>query len=242
MKKPINVVCLKWGEKYSADLVNRLYRMTCKHLTVPFKFYCLTETAKGLDEGILHLPLESTDLVGWWYKLSLFKKEFFGLEGEILYFDLDVVITRNINFLVEQSGRFLICKNWSRNLMWNSSVMRFDVGQHADIWERFLEDKDKVLSSMNGDQEWIYHCRPNAEHWPQEKVVSYKKSLDSRAYAWLPKKMCLFLGLKATDKMDTPLPLDAAVVIFHGKPDPEDVINGPSGLWKKATFIQRAYQ
>jgi hypothetical protein len=92
MTNSLNVVCLKWGDRYPAEYVNRLYRMVNRHLSKPFKFYCLTESKEGLLPAIHQLPLETSDLIGWWYKLSLFKKDFYGLEGDILYFDLDLVI------------------------------------------------------------------------------------------------------------------------------------------------------
>ena len=38
-----NVVCIKWGEKYSAEYVNRLYGMVQRQLSLPHRFVCLTE-------------------------------------------------------------------------------------------------------------------------------------------------------------------------------------------------------
>lgn len=242
MSEQLHVVCLKWGTKYEAELVNRLYRMVAHNLSIPFQFHCLTENPEGLVPEIDQLPLESSDLVGWWYKLSLFRENFYGLEGNILYFDLDVVITGSIDFLATMPGDFLICENWSRNRMWNSSVMRFKAGANADIWQSFIENKTQVLENYHGDQEWIFKCRPNAGLWPQEKVVSYKKSLDSKALRWLEKLGLGRLGLKAPDWMDTPLPDSVAVVIFHGKPDPEDVAESAYGFWKRASFIKRSWR
>ena len=241
MQKPLNVVCLKWGDKYPADYVNRLYKMVNRHLTRPFKFYCLTECKEGLLPAIHQLPLETSDLVGWWYKLSLFKKNFYGLEGDILYLDLDDVIVNNIDFLAEQPGDFLICIDWTIELMWNSSVMRFQAGQHSHIWESFLENKESVLNDYNGDQEWIFECVPSAGNWPVEKVVSYKKSLKSKAYPLIDKlkRPELESRLKALKWFDTKLPPAAAVVVFHGKPDPEDVADKPYGRWKRASFVNR---
>lgn len=234
----INIVCLKWGEKYPSQYVNRLYRMVERHLDRPFRFFCLTENPQGLDSQITPLPIEQEGLQGWWYKLTLFKKNFYDLSGPILYFDLDVVIVGNINFLVDLPGDFLIIRDASRQLMWNSSVMRFRAGQFAEIWDGFLAEKDQILASYNGDQEWIFHCVPEASTWPGDKILSYKKGLKSRAFAFLPKQICSFLGLRAMQFMDTPLEPDAAVIVFHGKPDPEDVMDKPYGLWKKASFVK----
>lgn len=236
----LNVVCLKWGTKYGPEYVNRLYRMVARHLHRPFRFHCLTEDPSGLDAGIVPLPLTcAPGMSGWWYKLSLFTPEFFGLRGQLLYLDLDVVIVGNIDFLHDAPGDFVILRNWSRNLMWNSSVMRFRTGAYARVWESFQVDAAGVMARCNGDQEWIFHCVPDAANWPVEKIVSYKKSLDSRAFPLLAKLGAERLGLRAPARLDTPLPDLAAIVVFHGKPDPEDVAQQPYGLWKRASFVAR---
>lgn len=236
----LNVVCLKWGTKYGAEYVNRLYRMVSRHLHRPFRFHCLTEDGRDLDPEIVVLPLACTDgMSGWWYKLTLFRQDFFGLRGQLLYLDLDLVITGNIDFLYETPGDFLIIRNWSRQLMWNSSVMRFEIGAYAHIWARFASAAERVMGEYNGDQEWIFQCVPEAGNWPAEKILSYKKSLDSKAYPLLEKLGGARLGLKAPVHLDTPLPEQAAIIVFHGKPDPEDVAFQPSGLWKRASFVAR---
>jgi hypothetical protein len=239
--KPVNLVCLKWGTKYPPEYVNRLYRMVSRHLHRPFRFYCLTEDPQGLSEEIEILPLTETGLSGWWYKLSLFRDDFYGLEGDLLYLDLDVVITDDIDFLVDQPGEFLIIRNWSRNPMWNSSVMRFQIGRFSHIWDRFLERQQEIVDSLNGDQEWIFHCVPDAGTWPEDKIVSYKKSLDSKALPLLEKLGLGRFGLKAPDFLDTPLRKGAAIIIFHGKPDPDDVADRAYGFWKRASFIRHAW-
>ena len=37
------VVCLKWGNKYSAEYVNKLYSMVKRNLTIDYEFVCFTE-------------------------------------------------------------------------------------------------------------------------------------------------------------------------------------------------------
>ena len=236
----LNVVCLKWGTKYGPEYVNRLYRMVGRNLKRPFRFHCLTEDTSGLETGIVSLPLAcSAGMSGWWYKLSLFAPEFFGLQGSLLYLDLDLVIVGNIDFLRDTPGDFVILRNWSRNPMWNSSVMRFRIGAYARVWEHFQADAKGVMARCNGDQEWIFHCVPEAATWPAGKIVSYKKSLDSRAFPLLAKLGGERLGLRAPAWLDTPLPSSAAIVVFHGKPDPEDIAQQPYGLWKRASFVAR---
>lgn len=242
MSEPLHFVCLKWGSKYPASYVNRLSRMVRRNFGLPMDFHCLTEDPGGLDPEIGHLPLQTSDLRGFWYKLMLFQRDFFGLQGDILFLDLDVVIVGNIDFLAELPGDFLIIRDWSRNRMWNSSVMRFKAGRYDFIWERFVAQKQHILASYNGDQEWIHACVPEAANWPADRILSYKKSLNSRAFPLLDRLGARRLGLKTPDRMDTPLPPDAAIIVFHGKPDPEDVAEHAYGPWKRASFIQRHWR
>ena len=47
-----NVLCIKWGSKYSADYVNKLYSMVERHLSLSHRFVCLTEDTTGLNSEI----------------------------------------------------------------------------------------------------------------------------------------------------------------------------------------------
>ena len=64
-----NVLVLKHGKKYSAEYVNKMFRMVKKHCTLPFNFYCLTEDITGLDRDIKVIPLPGDiEANGWWFK------------------------------------------------------------------------------------------------------------------------------------------------------------------------------
>jgi hypothetical protein len=68
------VVCLKWGTKYSAEYVNKLYNMVKRNLTINYEFVCFTEDKKGIDPTIRVEPLPSLSVSGWWYKPWFFKQ------------------------------------------------------------------------------------------------------------------------------------------------------------------------
>ena len=83
-----NVVCVKWGDKFTAEHVNRLYRMVERNITLPFNFYCYTEDSEGVDERISIVSLDTRlDLKAWWWKLTMFKQNDY--DGVNLYLDLD---------------------------------------------------------------------------------------------------------------------------------------------------------
>lgn len=95
---PLNVVCVKYGTKYGADYVNKLYWGVKKHLSLPHTFSCFTEDAKGLDENILVKPLKHT-WGGWWSKVHIFDPSVYPDENTsdwVFYIDLDMIITGSL--------------------------------------------------------------------------------------------------------------------------------------------------
>ena len=87
-----NVLCIKWGNKFSAGYVNRLYSMVERHLSLSHRFVCLTEDTTGLNSEIETKPLLRKDLKHSYTKFELFEKKLHDITGQILFLDLDVVI------------------------------------------------------------------------------------------------------------------------------------------------------
>ena len=129
-----NVLCIKWGSKYSAEYVNKLYNMVERHLTLTHRFICLTDDPTGLHPLIETRPLLRTDLKYSYTKFELFEKELHDITGQILFLDLDVVINNSIDdlFLYEPDAEFVGIKDWKIDCI-NASCMRFNVGEHSYI-------------------------------------------------------------------------------------------------------------
>ena len=92
-----HVVCVKWGPKYISQYVNVLNSMVKRHLTVPFTFHCITDDVRGLDPNINTLQLPKDPWIKTWGSMLWMFGEQFPLQGNILYFDLDVVVHKNID-------------------------------------------------------------------------------------------------------------------------------------------------
>ena len=69
----INVLCVKWGTRYDAEYVNKLFRGIKRNTTKPFKFHCFTEDVSGLLGEINAIKLKE-DWKGWWGKATLFSQ------------------------------------------------------------------------------------------------------------------------------------------------------------------------
>lgn len=94
------MVCVKWGTKYSAEYVNKLYLSVMRNIEqsdcLCVELVCLTDDTSG----ILSAPnLRCVDLgaepewTGWWHKARLFAPDIAPhLRGKCVFMDLDTVI------------------------------------------------------------------------------------------------------------------------------------------------------
>jgi hypothetical protein len=217
------IVCLKHGTKYSADYVNRLFAMVSRNLTIDFEFVCLTENADGLNKKITHLPLFlDPRLTGWWYKPYFFNPHI-GLEGTLLYLDLDVVVFENIDKLFTyKPNEFCIIRDFNRHQRqtWdrmNSSVFRLNTGDHAYVYEEFIKNPHGARR-FHGDQDWIYSkVKTNFNYWPDEWIQSYKWEMRGKP------DMVKIHGKRNFKDVGEPVVLpETSIAVFHGDPNPAD--------------------
>ena len=117
--------------------VETMKSMVARNLQQPYAFECLS------DEG---------RLAGWWAKIELFRPGRFN--GRVVYVDLDSVVVGQLDELAECKGIVNLLDWGWREPTLCSSVMVWDAGEHADIFERFVPD---VMHEFRGDQDWITH-------------------------------------------------------------------------------------
>lgn len=215
------IVCLKWGLKYPSHYVNKLYGMVARNVTPPFNFYCITENSDGIRpevkiKPLISIPADIHHTKGWWYKLGIFSPDL-DLTGDMLFLDLDVVVTGNLDKFFNLKGDFCIIEDWNsspRRTIYNSSVMRFNKEKYRFIWDKFLENPQAVMKRHVGDQNWITEC------------------LGQTATFW-PKDWCLSFKYQCSDG----LPNEEGIVIFHGRPNPDEIKDKDWNRYKKAPWI-----
>jgi hypothetical protein len=223
-KKMLNhVVCVKWGNKYSVNYVNTLKNMCDRHITVPYQFHCFTENKQGIDNGINIIDLPTLPgIKTWWSKLYMFSPVS-ALHGTILYFDLDVVIFRNIDhFFSHDPGQFMIIRDFNRcrvkdwNLS-NSSCMRWQSGTMHYLWQEFQNNPTTIMQNNHGDQDWITkRAKQDIRHWPDEWIRSYKWEMLERTQTKIKN------GQKWIHDIPPKITQENCVAVFHGKPDPHE--------------------
>ena len=203
----LTVWTLCWGDKYDPYYVQRLKREVAKNLTIPHRFVCITEQD---IEGVATVP-PINDLPGWWGKVNVFVM---GTEQN-LFLDLDVVITGNLDALVDEYADcyFAAAKNWAASGHGGvqSSVMLWQggTGCHAEtIYRNF----DPAIAH------WPPINRPPILWGDQEHATVLRDMGRLSVTAIDP---ALIQSYKYHCRNG--LPDGCKVVVFHGKPDPHEV-------------------
>lgn len=225
----VTVVCLKWGDKYAPEYVNKLYNMVQRNLTIPHRFVCVTENTEGLNPDIEIMPLKldgwpttMRNFQGWWFKLDLFRSNN-GLTGKIFYVDLDTVIVGNIDQIVESAQEFTVLRDFYRgypknrpmNNCMGSGLMCWQAEKHAYLYDDFMANVGDNIQkySQGGDQIWIQDRQTHRQYWQDlvpDQIVSYKVHCIKNRRHSLEKSW---------------VPQGARIVCFHGTPRPHAVRN-----------------
>jgi hypothetical protein len=207
----INVITVKHGTAYSADYVNRMRHMIARHLTLPHRFYCLTEDPRDLEQGIETRPLPDLALQGWWMKPYMFCTGLFPT-GTNFYIDLDMVIYRNIDkFMTYLPNEFMGLRDLYHlkdelHAGLGSAIMRWPNNTYNFIWSR-LERAPDLQRNYRGDQDYIWHYHKNTiRFYPETWTHSYKWQSRQEPHE------------------------DSSVLVFHGEPKPHQIPTDPRVL------------
>jgi len=217
---PINVVCLKWGNKYGAEYVNRLFINMVRNSTVPFKFHCFTDDSRKIHKQVnLHaLPYDSIE--SWWNKLYLFSNEIeIPLGQKIFYVDLDTLITGNIdNLLLYPATKMVALRDFYHRIAKSSSelasgVMLWEHGKYTNVWTSFAKNPIAAIKSVHphGDQVWVERQVPDRLYWQDVRP-----------------------GMVASFKVHcrNGLPPNTRIICFHGKPDIPEAATKHTRDWR----------
>lgn len=227
-----NIITVKWGTRYGSEYVNILHRAVGRHLRGDFKFYCCTDNCDGLDTGIKTIPFPPDPGLkrGWpdvLVKLLVTQDGFGDLSGPTLFLDLDVAIMEDITpFFEYMPGKNCIIRNWVGGLraltgrrpdVGNSSVFRFEAGSSGHIHETFLKEMHLAenLSIYNTEQAFLTHAMKELYWWPEEWCRSYKRHC----------RPVFPFNLVSPP----PRPSGCKILVFHGRPDPDEAIRGYRG-------------
>ena len=222
---PIDCACVIHGTGYDWKYVDRLYSMLCRHLSKPVKLHVYTEA-----ERLVPLPYIKHNLIdwkiggprqAWWYKVQMFNSK--NHRGPLLYFDLDVVITKNIDWIWQLKTRhFWAVKDFK--YIWrpeyqaiNSSIMWWDTTQYDWVWQKFINlDLNQTIKRFHGDQDYINSVISDQQrrYFSTDLVKSWRwqcldGGYDFKRRTWI------------TPGSGTNISDNTAILVFHGNPKPD---------------------
>ena len=209
----LTFISMKWGKKYDADYLNKLYNGKKKNISKSFSFYCITEIPEGLNKEIKIINLE-TKFKGWMKKCMLFDEKIINqLESIkenslICFIDLDMIIYNNLDFLNEYKGNFALMKTddiqceGSHN-GYNSSIILYRKNFGRKIYDIMDKYENELTNQIIRFDHYLEFIVKNAD-FTQDVFIG--KILDYNTYC--------------KDKKLEELPKDGSIIAFPRSPKP----------------------
>jgi hypothetical protein len=224
---PIDCACVIHGSAYSWTYVDRLYNMLSRNISVGVRLHVYTEADRPVPAPMIKHALEEWNLNGprqaWWYKMQMFNAEHHA--GPLLYFDLDTVIVKNIDWIWQKTLKhFWAVQDFK--YLWrpehyeiNSSVMWWDTRKFDHVWGSMQRQPlNKIMSAYRGDQDYLAQAISGDDRrlFDPERIKSWRWQCLDGGYNF---------NKKAYKNPGTGTHIDhrTSVLIFHGKPKPHEV-------------------
>ena len=179
----LNIVCvLRSGGDYDWEYVYKLRGGIESNISIPHKFMVFTDIPNA-DNSIMQYSLEK-HWEGTWSKIEMFK-----LVGENLYLDLDTIIVKEMDYLINNArlmyhtalsyDLFLMLKAFRKGEKWASGLMywqgdyswlfynleRHQIDSYGKWEQRYIKDqlygRQVDIRSIGGDEikSFKWHCR-----------------------------------------------------------------------------------
>ncbi|WP_339108960.1 glycosyl transferase [Thioclava sp. GXIMD4216] len=217
------VICINWGTKYGPPFINRLYAMVARNITPPFTFTCFCDNPEGIRPEVKTEPLPEIPVEipktrkGIWPKARLWGPKLGSLTGNVLFLDLDLVITGSLDdlFTYGDPDGVVLSRNPAKPFerLGQTSCFRFPVGKLLPLQETFCADPLGVAEEYVYEQRFVTRNAPGGiDLFPKNWVQHFR-------YQCLP----VFPLNWVMPARKHP---DARVVIFPGGVYPQTAIEG----------------
>lgn len=201
----------RWKDKYTygVEHVEKLGRSLKRHLTVPYEYVLVTDYSPELfsePDRVVPLWDDNRDMGGCYVRLKAFDKATGEQLGKrFMWLDLDIVITSNIDHLVDHDYDFWSWVDPNPPTPYCGSLIGMKAGARQKVWDKFDRENSKRAAKhyIGTDQAWIAHClgRTEKKFGQEDGVYSYKKHISKK-------------------HKDGTLPSNCCMVVFHGAVDP----------------------
>lgn len=199
----VKFITLKWGTKYGAEYVNRLYRTIKNTYTGNFDFYCFTDIPYNLECKTIPISTLSS------YKSSVFtagKLDLFDslpFEGPYVLLDLDILIQKDLYSYFKDYNfnepRF-IYNYWSDNrrlyrsyftgdCFINSSFVTWNGDQLKWLKDKFYNNLNIATHKFKSLDKFIFYSSRHLLNYHPEKIIynysdgaNFKKDFKQDSY------------------------------------------------------------
>ncbi|GAB9466557.1 hypothetical protein Gpo141_00003929 [Globisporangium polare] len=244
----VSVVCVKWGSKYGAEYVNKLFSSLTRNSSsttshppwedtsssistaTEIDFVCLTDDLNGVlttHANLRCVPLEP-EWSGWWNKLQVFSPRVSQLlkHDKCLFVDLDTVIVGSVDELLQweiPNGKVALLKtdnmvNEQRRDGYNSSMMMWRNESGKSPFEHVYQQLHDHFGIVS---RFIYKF----DHWLEMALPDVLFLEDV-----FPESIVEY---KSLDESALTPPENASIVCFPLQPKPHDA---------SASWIQQHWQ
>lgn len=193
------------------DYVHNLRAQLRRYLTVPHRFYVITDDAAS---NYPRMRVKPSVHNGWWEKIRLFKPGMF--EGRVLFLDLDTILVGDIDDIAAYDGPFATLHDFWNPKGLGPAVMLFDPKWAEFIYQEWAGE-GFPKHDPRGDQAWI----ENRNQGRMRKEVDILQDL-------FPGR---FVSYKT--HCTKGIPEGASVVCFHGKPRPHEAGGWVANHWRE---------
>lgn len=229
----INLLTMKWGTMFVPEYPNLIHRMAKRWMPGEFNSYCMTDDSTGLDPEINIVECSEkwlwddiTTMEQWFFwdaiKMSLFAPRLCGIEGKILFSDLDNLFLGPLDRIVDTPTPAMIACDWMPpwhvgmhggnyflTMMYNASLIYVDNTQPItnEIWEHFCKNYEKAKHSLYSSDAYLWrNWRHKMNRYPERSVYSYNRGTvypEKEKYKHRPDHaVCVFMEDHEPDPLD----------------------------------------
>jgi len=195
-EQPTRFICYKWGHKYPALYVNRLYSMIKNNYKRPFVMHCITDDGIGIDNNVVIEDLDklssfrgSSTTMFTIEKVSAFRYGFLNCAGPYVLLDLDILIQNDLTDYLNESYNFsefrMINNYWAPHdavikayghsyCSINSSFVTWKEDQAHHLYNYYKKNIDKISRVYWSLDHALYYLNENQYGFhPSGIVYSY---------------------------------------------------------------------
>lgn len=224
---PVDCACVIHGDTYSWTYVERLYNMLNRCLRSGARLHVYTEADRSVPSHMIKHELIDWGITGpkrsWWYKMQLFDSRHHN--GSLLYFDLDTVIVKNIDWILDLPPSYFWTLRDFKHL-WrplhegiNSSMMWWHTPSFDHVWKNFAkQDLGNIVKKYSGDQDYLTQAIDSnrRQFIDENRVKSWRWQCKDGGYNFKKR-------MYQKPNTGTEIAPQTSVLIFHGQPKPHQI-------------------